>query len=471
MLIRFKVKNFLSFNDLQEFDMLAGKVRSKNEHLLIDKNIKLRKFAAIYGANASGKTNLIKSIQYAQNILKEKNFNVNGGKYCKTNKKNKENPSYFEFEIKLKDKYYTYGFELLLKDSKLVSEWLYELLPNGEEKKIFEYDASSKVTDKLTFGKYFKSSKLIDLLNVYARPYNDIDIEANEIDSDLDSNLNVLFLCEMNNNKVFLYKEEKEAFVFRDVYNWLCKNIKIVYPNTKILDYSKWYFTKSNKDNICELLKSFGTGIESFHIEDVDINELNPSEKEIITQIIFRAKKTREKAKNVGFQGVLRGSDKMFIITFIKESDKYNINTIKFKHINNDDTLYGLDEESDGTIRLMDLIDILIDDNKEDVVYIIDELDRSLHPQLTYKFVEQFFKLTKGNNIQLITSTHESHIMNFDLLRRDEIWFVNKNNKGESNIYSLDEFNERFDRKIDKAYLEGRYKGIPIFDTYFPVKE
>ena len=161
----------------------------------------------------------------------------------------------------------------------------------------------------------------------------------------------------------------------------------------------------------------------------------------------------------------------MFIITFIKESDKYNINTIKFKHINNDDTLYGLDEESDGTIRLMDLIDILIDDNKEDVVYIIDELDRSLHPQLTYKFVEQFFKLTKGNNIQLITSTHESHIMNFDLLRRDEIWFVNKNNKGESNIYSLDEFNERFDRKIDKAYLEGRYKGIPIFDTYFPVKE
>ena len=126
MLIRFKVKNFLSFNDLQEFDMLAGKVRSKNEHLLIDENIKLRKFAAIFGANASGKTNLIKSMKYAQDILKGKKFNVNGEKYCKTNKKNKENPSYFEFEIKLKDKYYTYGFELLLKDSKLISEWLYE---------------------------------------------------------------------------------------------------------------------------------------------------------------------------------------------------------------------------------------------------------------------------------------------------------------------------------------------------------
>ena len=74
-------------------------------------------------------------------------------------------------------------------------------------------------------------------------------------------------------------------------------------------------------------------------------------------------------------------------------------------------------------------------------------------------------------NIQLIATTHESRLLDFDLLRRDEVWFINKRNTGESDIYSLEEYNERFDKKIDKAYLEGRYGGVPIFSTLFPVVE
>ena len=84
--------------------------------------------------------------------------------------------------------------------------------------------------------------------------------------------------------------------------------------------------------------------------------------------------------------------------------------------------------------------------------------------------METFLNIAAETNIQLIVTTHESRLMDFDLLRRDEIWFVDKKKNGESDIYSLEEYNARFDQKIDKAYLEGRYGGIPIFNTIFPVE-
>ena len=79
--------------------------------------------------------------------------------------------------------------------------------------------------------------------------------------------------------------------------------------------------------------------------------------------------------------------------------------------------------------------------------------------------------LTDNNRTQLIVTTHESRLLDFKLLRRDEIWFVNKDENGNSNIYSLEEYNARFDQKIDKAYLEGRYGGVPLFTTMFPIGE
>jgi AAA15 family ATPase/GTPase len=85
--------------------------------------------------------------------------------------------------------------------------------------------------------------------------------------------------------------------------------------------------------------------------------------------------------------------------------------------------------------------------------------------------VKAFFEYSKNRNVQLIVTTHESRLMDFDLLRRDEIWFVDKDQSGASNIYSLEEYNERFDKKIDKAYLEGRYGGVPLFTSIFPIEE
>ena len=103
-------------------------------------------------------------------------------------------------------------------------------------------------------------------------------------------------------------------------------------------------------------------------------------------------------------------------------------------------------------------------------VYVIDEMERSLHPKLTSKFIELFEVMHPEQKIQLIFTTHESSIMDQELFRRDEIWFVERDKNNNSSIYSLDRFKERYDKKLSKAYLEGRYGAIPVF-TSFTFKE
>ena len=108
----------------------------------------------------------------------------------------------------------------------------------------------------------------------------------------------------------------------------------------------------------------------------------------------------------------------------------------------------------------MDLLPILTVPDDKPRVFIIDELDRSLHPNLCYQLIDEF--LSSPNQNQLIVTTHESNLLTFDLLRRDEIWFVEKNRQGSSVVYSLEEFTPRYDNDVQKGYLLGRFGAIPF---------
>ncbi|MBP3616253.1 MAG: ATP-binding protein [Alphaproteobacteria bacterium] len=103
--------------------------------------------------------------------------------------------------------------------------------------------------------------------------------------------------------------------------------------------------------------------------------------------------------------------------------------------------------------------------NDYNSVFIIDEMDKSLHPQLTRRFIENFLHYAKRKDVQLIISTHESHLLDLEMVRQDEIFFVESTPTGDSVLYPFDRFKERFDKKIEKAYLDGRYGGVPIFDS------
>ena len=161
-----------------------------------------------------------------------------------------------------------------------------------------------------------------------------------------------------------------------------------------------------------------------------------------IEKKVVKMKNDEEESK---FGIVMRSNRDFFILDMDKE-DEIVCRTIKFSH-GKENILFNLSEESDGTVRILDLLEVLL--AGEGKTYVIDELDRCLHPSLTYKFVDTFLQLAAQKNIQLIVTTHESRLLDFDLLRRDEIWFVNKRKTGESDIYSLEEYNARFDQKID----------------------
>ncbi len=139
---------------------------------------------------------------------------------------------------------------------------------------------------------------------------------------------------------------------------------------------------------------------------------------------------------------------------------------VSFIHNNFGNQPFSLSEESDGTQRILDLLAVLVT-SKENSVFVIDEIDRSLHPQLTLHFIKNFLKLAKQRNIQLIITTHESHLLDLNILRQDEIFFVEKDSTGASVVFPFDKFKERFDKRIEKAYLDGRYGGVPLFDTFF----
>ena len=459
MLIRFNVKNFLSFAEREdggseEFSMIAGKVRSKREHIYDNGKVKMLKFAAVYGANAAGKSNLVKAMEFMQRIVLLGLPEGHTDKYCKISEDNKEKESYFEMEIMLGEKYYAYGFELILNQSEFISEWLVELTADNKENLIFSRDIRKGI---YKFGNSVKTKGLIDKLDVYAE--------------DIQEDSSVLLLSIMNQNKKTLYQQYKDAAVFQDVYQWIRMGLDINYPDRPISDYSYMADTE-NVEEVCRIISAFGTGITGFKMVKVPIEKvLGHLPKEIRDDLVANIEKktieqkSNEKAKSFG---IIMRSNRDFFIVDIDKDDNITCRTIKFSH-GKENILFNLSEESDGTVRILDLLEVLL--SRKGKTYVIDELDRCLHPSLTYKFVDTFLQLAEQKDIQLIVTTHESRLLDFDLLRRDEIWFVNKRKTGESDIYSLEEYNARFDQKIDKAYLEGRYGGVPVFSTVFPIKE
>ncbi len=132
--------------------------------------------------------------------------------------------------------------------------------------------------------------------------------------------------------------------------------------------------------------------------------------------------------------------------------------------------LMEVNDESDGTQRLLDLIPALHLLLNQDRICIIDELDRSMHPKLSAKILEVFLNNHTSRESQLIVTTHESTLLNLNLLRRDEIWFVEKNRDGASSVYSLEEFIPRYDKNIRKGYLMGRFGGVPILNDASELK-
>ena len=153
---------------------------------------------------------------------------------------------------------------------------------------------------------------------------------------------------------------------------------------------------------------------------------------------------------------------KEFYTFEIDENNNIKITTIEFSH-ESSNIFFDLSEESDGTARLLDLIEILFKISN-DRIFIIDEIDRCLHPSMTVKIIELFLSMAKQRNTQLIITSHESRLLASEILRNDEICFVCKNNQGASIINPLEKYQLRADKKVYAALFDGTLNTGPIFD-------
>lgn len=443
MLIRFSVENFKSFNDRQELVMIpAKKLKTNKEHVIALNKVSVLRNATIYGANASGKTNIIDAIRFAKHVITKKIPMEASKMYCRVFSENQEKESKFEFEIFKNDKFYAYGFSLLMSDQIIKSEWLYELLPSkNTQTMLFERETD---TNRLELGE----NLILDEIDTMRFKTYKLDFEDNNTG---------LFIREMNRNKK-MNKESKLTF-FRDVFEWFDEDLVTIFPDQPITDF-EYFYGDGGSDKINEIIELFDTGISKVKIEEISVADLkNKIPTKIADDILQSFKnKLEDSVDNMKAMMSLRTNTAFYNIKGAKGEDPV-ITTIMLEH-GNAFTDFEFSEESDGTRRLFDLLDILIS-NEKNKIYVIDELERSLHPKLTYKFLELFFEHLKENNTQLIFTTHESTIMDQELLRRDEIWFVERNKDNVSHLYSLDRFKERYDKKLSKAYLEGRYGAVP----------
>ncbi len=257
---------------------------------------------------------------------------------------------------------------------------------------------------------------------------------------------------------------EKSRFsVYSEAFNWIMNNIIVLNPNIGISN-TEAYYNDESLENISNLIQTFDTGVTDIKTRQITVDEMSKMVPVEVVQSIFGQLKAQMQMTNLpGIQMTWRVEGGFFNIR-IQGNSEPEISTLVLKH-GKSVFDFNFVEESDGTKRLFDLINMLLTD-RPDTVFIVDELERSLHPKLTEHFLKLFMEAHEGVRMQLVFTTHEDTIMDQSLFRRDEIWFVERDVDNASEIYSLDRFKERYDKKLSKAYLEGRYGAIPVFRQF-----
>jgi hypothetical protein len=204
-------------------------------------------------------------------------------------------------------------------------------------------------------------------------------------------------------------------------------------------------------------LRNVGTGIDGLSIETARI-DTDKVPKELLDEL------QPPKGANVAFR--LDGPGVTLQLDAADPTKIVRKNLTARHRVISEDYSISFQEESDGTQRCLNLLPALYHLTRECKVFVVDELDRSLHPLLCHALLKLFLDACPGKCQQMIVTTHETHLLDLELLRRDEVWFLEKDRHQQSRLSSLGDWKARKDLRIEKGYLQGRFGGIPfIGDT------
>ena len=408
MILEFSVANYLSFKDKITFSMIANSSKGLDDNYIMLNEKKVLKTAAVYGSNASGKSNLFKVLTTVILMLRNSNsIDINTKLPLipfKFDDDYLDKPSEFEIKFVINDIRYVYGF--VADVNKIYDEYLY-FYPNGRETKIFD---RTNVND-------------------YSFPQTD-EKTLNEIETKNASNK--FFLATATN-----WNFEKT----KPVYEFLTNNI-VTCVNLEELKAMSFNAYMENKDSLktfaIDFLKKTDFNIEDYKISKIDIP------KELLTAIPE-------------------------LLTMNERPKAYQV---LFKHKGSKNFL-SLEEESLGTQIVFAFIPFIADTLKNKKVLVIDELDKSLHPYLVQYIVEIFNNSEfNKNGSQLIFNTHDTNLLDLNILRRDQIWFTEKNKEnGVSDLYPLSDFSVRKQENVEKGYMLGKYGAVPFIKNDYNLWE
>jgi AAA15 family ATPase/GTPase len=438
MIIRFVLENIFSFDDKKEFNTLPNnRLKTLEHHKYNFGAVQLLKLSALYGANGAGKSNLFKAVYLLQRLVLDQKmpFGFRNSRFRFHNEPEGSQVLALEF-IQDGTPFY-YGIQI--QDERIVAEELYRSgLGVQSDVLLFERKTDDQQNTTLSFLKEFEEdekSRILKsvLLEDFVRPEETV------------------FKLLANRDNKFL-ADVKKAFA------WFSETLQIITPDSKPRALAHRVdidmdFKSYAEDMMC----SFNLGIKSLSAEKVPIEEFFGKDNE--NELNELTKKVEDSPKKMFGLRSRKGDE----IILVKENGQIWVKSLKIMHQGKNDQIakFDLEEESDGTIRLLDFVPAFRSVITEPKVFLVDEIERSIHPLLIKELVKKFSDdpATKG---QLIFTTHESNLLDQELFRQDEIWFAEKNKDGATDLYSLSDFKEHKTIDIRKGYLSGRYGSIPF---------
>jgi AAA15 family ATPase/GTPase len=438
MIVLFSVANFRSFSTEQTFSLVAGKQLSTRHQTHVipipDTTAQVLKTSVLYGANGAGKSNLFKALDYLRMLVLKprKKHSGTGREVFRFAENTSELPSRFDLQFITQGKRYRFGCAVT--DQQIIEEWLVQVI-GGQEKAVYERitDEDGKVTIEAAQN---KRKKLAALMTV-GGPQNQTflaTIRATLDEAD--------------------YGEEIAA-----VLAWFENSLTLITPEASFGSLGAQLANDSAfREFAGTFLKASATGVSAIKAQKQEMTE--DALHSLLPESVVSRLLDEVADDDNGKAFVQLGKDKALLIERSEKNHYYRL-TIQTIHQHQEKPIsLDLSEESDGTRRLLNLIPAL--HHLHNAVYFIDEIDRSLHPMLVWKFLEFFLKSNVNGQRQMIVTTHESHLLDLDLLRRDEIWFAEKDPNGATHLYSLSEFKPRNALDIRKHYLQGRFSALPF---------
>jgi AAA15 family ATPase/GTPase len=413
MLVEFRVKNFRSLRDEQVFTLVASKDKSLHDTNTISTGVKaaphLLRSAVVYGANAGGKSNLIKALQYMRGVVTESATVIQPGQTFgvqpfRLDSESAGQPTEFEVTFLRDGVRYQYGFAMTTQ--RIVSEhllvykafkpqhWFERHFDENADKDIYEFGAGLKGPKNVWEGATRANSLFLSM--------------AVQLNSD----------------------------ALRPVFDWFSNSLVILNELSPLAPQKSVQMLQDTEQRkkICDFLRA----------ADISISDIDVVTRKVM---MHNVKIDLATGKQEGGQA------------------ENEVNEVKFHHITDKgEATFDLSEESSGTRNLLFLVGPVLDILNKGLTLVIDELDTSLHTLLVRELVRMFHRPEINiGGAQLIFTTHDTSLLDaYGLFRRDQVWFVEKKKDQSSELYGLMDFGPRKKEALERGYLHGRYGGVPF---------